>query len=162
MGVVVSFLALMELSREHLVDIVQNEPMGRIYVKARALKNIRGVTRHERNRTRHTRPAQRAAAGLGRHALKHILEAALLAAGEPLTMTQLGELFDEDQRPGGSDIGRALEELAADCVDRGIELQEVANGFRYQVSRKCTTGWRGCGTETPGSAIHAPCWKHWL
>lgn len=34
MGVVVSFLALMELSKEHLVDIVQNEPMGRIYVRA--------------------------------------------------------------------------------------------------------------------------------
>ena len=36
MGVVVSFLALMELSREHLVDLVQNEPMGQIYVKAPA------------------------------------------------------------------------------------------------------------------------------
>ena len=33
MGVVVSFLALMELTRERLVDIVQNEPIGRIYVK---------------------------------------------------------------------------------------------------------------------------------
>jgi segregation and condensation protein A len=34
MGVVVSFLALMELSREQLVDLVQNEPFGQIYVKA--------------------------------------------------------------------------------------------------------------------------------
>ena len=34
MGVVVTFLALMELSKEHLVDIVQHEPMGQIYVKA--------------------------------------------------------------------------------------------------------------------------------
>jgi segregation and condensation protein A len=33
LGVVVSFLALMELTRERLVDIVQNEPMGQIYVK---------------------------------------------------------------------------------------------------------------------------------
>jgi segregation and condensation protein A len=33
-GVVVTFLALMELTRERLVDIVQNEPMGRIYVKS--------------------------------------------------------------------------------------------------------------------------------
>lgn len=32
-GVVVTFLALMELTRERLVDIVQNEPMGRIYIK---------------------------------------------------------------------------------------------------------------------------------
>jgi len=34
MGVVVSFLALLELSREQLVDLVQNEPFGQIYVKA--------------------------------------------------------------------------------------------------------------------------------
>lgn len=33
-GVVVSFLALMELTREKLVDLVQNEPMGQLYVKA--------------------------------------------------------------------------------------------------------------------------------
>ena len=34
MGVVVSFLALMELTREQLVDLVQNESFGQIYVKA--------------------------------------------------------------------------------------------------------------------------------
>jgi segregation and condensation protein A len=33
-GVVVSFLALMELSREQLVDLIQNEPFGQIYVKS--------------------------------------------------------------------------------------------------------------------------------
>ena len=34
MGVVVTFLALMELTRERIVDIIQNEPMGQIYVKS--------------------------------------------------------------------------------------------------------------------------------
>jgi segregation and condensation protein A len=34
MGVVVSFLALMELTREQLVDLVQHEPFGHIYVKS--------------------------------------------------------------------------------------------------------------------------------
>jgi len=34
MGVVVSFIALMELTREQLVDLVQNEPFGQIYIKA--------------------------------------------------------------------------------------------------------------------------------
>ena len=33
MGVVVTFLALMELTRERIVDLIQNEPMGQIYVK---------------------------------------------------------------------------------------------------------------------------------
>jgi segregation and condensation protein A len=34
MGVVVSFLALMELTREQLIDLVQHEPFGQIYVKS--------------------------------------------------------------------------------------------------------------------------------
>ena len=34
MGVVVTFLALMELTRERVVDIIQNEPLGQIYVKS--------------------------------------------------------------------------------------------------------------------------------
>jgi len=34
-GVVVTFIALMELTRERIVDIVQNEPLGKIYVKSR-------------------------------------------------------------------------------------------------------------------------------
>ncbi len=34
MGVVVTFLALMELTRERIVEIIQNEPMGQIYVKS--------------------------------------------------------------------------------------------------------------------------------
>ncbi|MEM9305399.1 MAG: ScpA family protein, partial [Pseudomonadota bacterium] len=33
MGVVVTFLALLELLKEHLVEVVQNEPLGPIYVK---------------------------------------------------------------------------------------------------------------------------------
>jgi segregation and condensation protein A len=35
-GVVVTFIALMELAREQIVDIVQNEPLGNIYVKSRS------------------------------------------------------------------------------------------------------------------------------
>jgi len=34
MGVVVTFLALLELTRERIVEIIQNEPMGQIYVKS--------------------------------------------------------------------------------------------------------------------------------
>ena len=34
MGVVVTFLAMMELTREQVIDIIQNEPMGQIYLKA--------------------------------------------------------------------------------------------------------------------------------
>lgn len=65
--------------------------------------------------------------------LKPILEAALLAAGQPLTIAQLSELFDEDGRPTHTELAQALEALAADCAGRGVELVEVASGFRFQV-----------------------------
>lgn len=65
--------------------------------------------------------------------LKPIIEAALLAASQPLTVAQLGELFVEEEQVDREAIARALEALAEDCAGRGIELKEVASGFRYQV-----------------------------
>lgn len=67
-----------------------------------------------------------------------IVEAALLAANQPLSLAQLhalltnGELSLEEQAPDGS-VERALELLREACADRGVELVEVASGFRYQV-----------------------------
>jgi segregation and condensation protein B len=65
--------------------------------------------------------------------LKRILEAALLASAQPLSVPQLAALFTEQESPSHEELARALEALALDCVDRGIELKEVASGFRYQV-----------------------------
>ncbi len=67
------------------------------------------------------------------HRLKHILEAALLAADEPLSQARLAGLFPEEEQPSNADIGRALEQLAEECADRGVELREVASGYRLQV-----------------------------
>lgn len=65
--------------------------------------------------------------------LKPIIEAAILAAGQPLTIAQLSELFDEAERPSHTELAQVLESLSADCAERGVELVEVASGFRYQV-----------------------------
>lgn len=65
--------------------------------------------------------------------LKPIIEAALLAANQPLTVMQLVDLFIEEEGVGREHIARSLEVLADDCRDRGVELKEVASGFRYQV-----------------------------
>jgi segregation and condensation protein B len=65
--------------------------------------------------------------------IKRIFEAALLGAGQPLSLPQLAALFDESEAPPHEDIARALEELRQDTEGRGIELVEVASGFRYQV-----------------------------
>jgi segregation and condensation protein B len=72
--------------------------------------------------------------------LVQIIEGALLAAGKPLTVTQLAELFEEHERPANTEIREALEQVADRCEDRGFELQEVASGFRYQV-RQSLSPW---------------------
>ena len=65
--------------------------------------------------------------------LKRILEAALLAYGQPLGVEQMREMFEESERPSASDVRRALAELARDCEGRPVELVEVATGWRLQV-----------------------------
>ena len=75
-----------------------------------------------------------------RTSLKSILEAVLLAAGEPLTLKNIETVFTDEERPSSTDISRALEELADDYSERGLELKEVASGFRIQV-REDTNPW---------------------
>jgi len=65
--------------------------------------------------------------------LKRIVEASLLAAAQPLSLAQLSALFGETETPSHDDLARAIAELAEDCANRGVELKEVASGFRYQV-----------------------------
>jgi len=68
--------------------------------------------------------------------LKNILEALLLASGEPLTMATLASVFSDEERPTNSEIGKALLELEGDYAERGLELKEVASGFRLQVRQE--------------------------
>jgi len=65
--------------------------------------------------------------------LKNIVEAALLAAGGPLTVDQLKALFADDAAPEKSEIRAQLAALNDDYAERGIEIREVASGFRVQV-----------------------------
>jgi segregation and condensation protein B len=74
--------------------------------------------------------------------LKRIVEAALLASAQPLSIPQLMALFAEQETPSHDDLARALEALAGDCAERGVELKEVASGFRYQV-RQDVQPWVG-------------------
>jgi len=68
--------------------------------------------------------------------LKNILEALLLASGEPLTVATLASVFSDEERPTNSEIGKALVELEGDYAERGLELKEVASGFRLQVRQE--------------------------
>jgi segregation and condensation protein B len=74
--------------------------------------------------------------------LVQIIEGALLAAGKPLTLAQLAELFEEHERPAKEDIRDALVTVGERCEDRGYELREVASGYRFQV-REALGPWIG-------------------
>ena len=69
--------------------------------------------------------------------MKYQFEAALLAAGRPLTAQYLTELFDERERPSVEQVINALQSLQQDYQDRGIELVEVSSGWRIQIRNYC-------------------------
>lgn len=69
--------------------------------------------------------------------LKYIVEATLLAAGRPVPMQQLLDLFEERERPAAETLRAAIDLLIADYESRGIELIEVASGWRVQVRQRC-------------------------
>jgi len=62
--------------------------------------------------------------------LKSVLEAALLVAGEPVSVSQLAKLFDPPL-PGDT-VRKLLDELKRDWIGRKIELVQVASGWRFQ------------------------------
>ena len=66
--------------------------------------------------------------------INRIVEGALLASSQPLTLAQLQGLFPEEEPAPPGSIERALELLREGCQDRGVELVEVASGFRFQVT----------------------------
>jgi len=67
---------------------------------------------------------------LGPNEVKIVLEAALLAAQEPLPISELRKMLDEEI--GADTIRRLLEELREAWKDRGVELAATASGWRFQ------------------------------
>jgi segregation and condensation protein B len=62
--------------------------------------------------------------------ITNILEAALLTAGEPVSLAQLSRLFDP---PLESEVVRKLlDDLRAAWTGRSVELAQVASGWRFQ------------------------------
>ena len=68
--------------------------------------------------------------------VRNLIEAALLAAGGPLSVAELARLFDDHTRPSLQAVRAALAELSVEYAGRGIELKETAGGFRVQVRRE--------------------------
>ena len=65
--------------------------------------------------------------------LKRIVEGALLAAGNPLSLNQLNSLFPDGEQPGHGPLREALAALDAEMEGRAVELREVGSGYRLQI-----------------------------
>ncbi len=66
--------------------------------------------------------------------IKNIIEAVLMVSTQPISITKLLNVFEAEQslQPERSEIKEALEAIKNDYQERGIELVEVASGFRFQ------------------------------
>lgn len=65
--------------------------------------------------------------------IKYFIEAALLAAGRPLSIEQLLALFDESSMPERGQVRAAIATLQDEYAGRGLTIAEVASGFRIQI-----------------------------
>lgn len=63
---------------------------------------------------------------------KSICEAAILAAGEPVSIERLLDLFSPEEQPTKSNLKKILLELSEDYQDRGIQLKQLASGYCFQ------------------------------
>jgi segregation and condensation protein B len=68
--------------------------------------------------------------------VKMIVEGLLLAAGRPLTLDNIIQVFSDDEKPDRKELKAVMDNIAEDCNDRGFELKEVASGFRFQVKQE--------------------------
>ena len=71
--------------------------------------------------------------------LKNILEAALLSAGQPLTVEKLQAMFPADSQPTREEIREALNQLEQDYAGRGIEIKQIDRAYRVQTREKYAT-----------------------
>ncbi len=65
--------------------------------------------------------------------IRNIVEAALLAAGRPLSLADLAQLFEEGERPDASTLRAALAQLEQLYAARALEVKQTAAGYRLQV-----------------------------
>lgn len=68
--------------------------------------------------------------------LEHVLEAAIFAAAEPLTINQLAQMITEEERPERDAIKTALESLMERYEERGVQLKQVASGYQFVTNPK--------------------------
>jgi segregation and condensation protein B len=86
--------------------------------------------------------------------VRNVIEAALLAAGRPLASDELVTLFDERDGSNADEVRAAIEVLRTEYETRGLELVEVASGYRIQIRA-------AVGGRSGRPSIRVLCWKPW-
>ncbi len=61
-----------------------------------------------------------------------VLETALLCASQPMPVAELRKLFGDEPEIDNATLIRSLEALQLQWVDRGLELVQLASGWRFQ------------------------------
>ncbi len=90
--------------------------------------------------------------------IRQIIEAALMAADEPLNVERLVRLFKRGEIPIEDlrlAVNESLDALAADCEGRGFELKKVASGYRFQVRQELSEWVSRLWEEKPGKYSRA-------
>ena len=81
--------------------------------------------------------------------LQHILEAALMVGGRPLSLNQMQKLFEEQDVPETNAIKEALKNIAARYQNSGIELKELASGYQFQAKKELSVWLQKLWDERP-------------
>lgn len=68
--------------------------------------------------------------------VKMIVEGLLLAAGRPLTLDNIAQVFSEEEMPEKAELQAVMSAIDESCGDRGFELKETASGYRFQVKQE--------------------------
>jgi segregation and condensation protein B len=68
--------------------------------------------------------------------LKKIIEAALLVAGQPLTIEKMLTMFPSDSQPAREEIRAAIDQLTAEYEERVVELKQIDRAWRFQTRDK--------------------------
>ena len=70
--------------------------------------------------------------------IKNIIEVALLSAGKPLSIDDLNNILEGEQVSDKSELLKIVDELKIEYDVKGLEIKEVATGFRIQLKSDMT------------------------
>ncbi len=81
--------------------------------------------------------------------LKNIIEAAIFAASEPLTVRKMIALFPNDAQPTADEVKDVLSKIEEEYAERGVELKKLGKGWRFRSKEKYSTWLRRLTINNP-------------